>query len=94
MCSAGVQRGSHPPSDRQHAFVGIDGHDGPAPAHTSQRGTRDHACACTDIEHAITVFRIHHVKHRLDKLPEERRRKECLVYVGGRRRDLTRSGID
>ena len=79
--------------DGEHAFVRVDGDNRPTPTHTSQRRTRDHTGARSDIEQVVAIACGYGVEHRLDKLPEERRHKELLVYFRGRRRDLTRGGV-
>ena len=79
--------------DGEHALVRVDGDNRPTPTDTFQRRTRDHTGARSDIEQAVAIACGHRVEHRLDKLPEERRHKELLVYLRGRRRDLPRGGI-
>ena len=88
-----IHGGSETFGDGQHALVRVDGNNRPTRTHTIQCRTRDYTRARSDIQQAIAIACGYRVEHRLDKLPEERRYKELLVYVRGRRRDLTHGGI-
>ena len=54
--------------DGQHAFVRVDGDNRPAPTHTSQRRTRDHAGARADIKQVVAIACGYGVQHRFHKL--------------------------
>ena len=82
---ADIQGGRESLGDRQHAFVRIYSDDGPCRTHALYCRTRNDTRAGADIEHVIALVGMYRVEHRLDPLAEQRRHKERLVYLRGRR---------
>ena len=83
--AANIQGGRESLGDRQHAFVRIYSDDGPCRTHALQRHTRNDTRAGADIENMVALVGMYRVEHRLDPLAEQRRHKEGLVYLRGRR---------
>ena len=77
-----IDRGSHPPCDREHLRIHVDPNNHPRRTQARPGNSRNDTGSARDIENAVAVPELNVLKQRLDPRLEERANKGQFIDLG------------